>query len=86
MPIEQTTRPLLWPYVVVAVLSLLVSLVIYSAMLFLGITLAVVGATIRVSSRTRGWRHRGIRVLSTGAAVLIGPIALLLAASNATVQ
>lgn len=82
MPVEQATGPRLWPYVVLAVLSLLVSVVLYSAMLFLGITLAIVGGAVWAGSRTRAWRLRGTSVFTFGVAVLIGPVTALLASHS----
>jgi hypothetical protein len=69
------------PYVVLAVVSLLLAVVIPGPMILLGLALGTVGGLVGGLGRTKATRFRGTQLFVSGLALLVGPAAFLVASN-----
>jgi hypothetical protein len=77
VPVEQRRQHRrLWPYFVLAALSFAVADVLFSAVMFLGIAIGMIGAFVGAFARAEARRVRGTRVFVAGLAILVGPATL----------
>ena len=78
--VERRSAAERWSYGVIAVVSVLTAPLTAITFLFVGIVVGVVGAGWGAASRSEHGQRRGVRVLLTGLALLVGPVLYLLLA------